>query len=529
MQQILTGIGIKIQGHLKIVEYNNYRDYLGGRPNQTLLNKRNAVHKDHASVLLAKAITNKDLGSICYMVFGNGGTSLDSTGTVIFHPTNTTTANANLYNPTFFQMVDDTLGALPGNSMAVRHISNSLFSDVDIRCLIPPNQPFGQLASNMINGTNLDTSTFAFDEIGLKLIDGTLITHVTFTPVLKHAESLLEVIYTLRIFIAPEPPPPQINLDIIGVEADTQFTLPIKEYMFSGQGVEALAEISGPIFPFNIHGVRLNNGPYLTNMPQPMSLSDSPQGSLSMWVRGSDIFNMVHDNGPSLLSSGFKKSMNIMGRGYVKRQPTAISRTNPVQVTIPNHGLSTGDNVTFTIVTGGCSELQGQTDALTVVDSNNFTVPVDGTGFAAPYTGPAQLTFPTINKSPANSMRITFQDDDENPTSVFEWYGPEQIPADQWVNLLISWDMNHPSGNKVLQIYVNDTAWTSTSDSTYRYDPDPAFSVKYTQSPEWVIGYPAYPQTSIQISQVNREIMRNARPKAIIGNVVREVLYTRMP
>ncbi len=212
MNDILTGLGLKVQGHLKIFEYACRSDYQNNNPNRKLLDQRNAVHKDNASVLVINAITNRSNSNIRYMVFGTGGTTLDNTGSVTFKPTNIN-LQADLYSPVFYQMVDDPRGALPGNSMAVRHIANSSFTDIDIRALIDVNEPFGQSSSNTLDDITIPTvfgplnSQFSFDEIGLKLADSTLITHVVFTPILKTASSLLEVVYTLRLAIAPVPQP----------------------------------------------------------------------------------------------------------------------------------------------------------------------------------------------------------------------------------------------------------------------------------------------------------------------------------
>lgn len=220
MYEALTGIGVKLQGHLKIVEYANRTDYLENRPSRTLLNKRNAIHKDNVAILTVKAMMNRPLGQIAYMFFGNGGTTLNSSGTCVMLPPNDTGLNANLYNPIFFQLVDDTLGALPGNQMGIRHISGTRFTDSDIRCLIGVNEPFGQHGSNTDANINLNQDTFSFDEIGLKTIDGTLITHVIFSPVLKTASSILEVIYTIRVAI-DQPPPPPIVVSLIGQQSQS--------------------------------------------------------------------------------------------------------------------------------------------------------------------------------------------------------------------------------------------------------------------------------------------------------------------
>jgi hypothetical protein len=212
-----TGLAINIQGHLKILEYDNRGEYEAKLPSRIMLSRRNAIDKENAGILIVKALTNRTTSSIFKMVFGNGGTTL-SDGTVTFNTPNVTGTNPNLYNPILFQMVDDTLGALPGNQMAIRHINSTMFTDIDIRCLIEANQPFGQLTSNSVLGMfaipyiSVPTtfgpfrSQFNFDEIGLFLADGTLITHVIFVPILKTASSLLEVVYTLRLAVTTPTP-----------------------------------------------------------------------------------------------------------------------------------------------------------------------------------------------------------------------------------------------------------------------------------------------------------------------------------
>lgn len=190
---------IKIEGHVKIIEYKDKKDVGCEEKGRVLLNQRNAIHNEHASILLARAVANKDNGSIFTMNFGTGGATIDPLGNIIFADPNVTGA-ADLNTPVYFEVVDDTLGAPAGNQMAVRHINGTLFSDVEIRTVIDKNEPFGQAAADNI-GTNVNDGDFVFDEIGLKTEDDLLVTHIVFAPIEKAANRILEVVYTLRFRI----------------------------------------------------------------------------------------------------------------------------------------------------------------------------------------------------------------------------------------------------------------------------------------------------------------------------------------
>ena len=196
----LETINVSIQGHVKILEFVTFDDYEARKHSDVLLDKRNAVHKENASILIARGITHRPNGSIFYMYFGNGGATIDPLGNVVLNPPIVTGA-ADLYNPTYFESIDDSQGAPNGNMMSIRHITGSLYSDADIRCVIGKNEPFSQLPTDTVGAVDLNTEEFSFNEIGLKTADNLLITHITFTPILKNAQRLIEVVYTLRITI----------------------------------------------------------------------------------------------------------------------------------------------------------------------------------------------------------------------------------------------------------------------------------------------------------------------------------------
>ena len=198
MSNLSDQISVGFEGHLRILGYDDDKS----EPIE-LLNKRNAIHREHASILLATAIADRDEnGSIYSMHFGTGGATIDPLGNITYATPNTTGA-ADLNVPAYFEVVNDNAGAPSGNQLAVKHTSGTLFSDVEIRCVLDRNEPFGQAAFDNIAGTNINEATFNFDEIGLKTEAGLLITHVVFSPIEKTANRVIEVVYTLRITVNP--------------------------------------------------------------------------------------------------------------------------------------------------------------------------------------------------------------------------------------------------------------------------------------------------------------------------------------
>ena len=213
-------IAIRLEGHVLIREYDDKTGLIDDRtiefgefPNETardhymrngngevVLDQRNAIHNEHASIVIARGLANKEDGSVYTMHFGSGGATIDPLGNILFATPNTVGA-ADLNIPNYFEVVDDTLDAPSGNQMAVRHINGTLFSDVEIRCVIDKDEPFGQQASDSVGFNINDNTLFVFDEIGLKSEDGLLITHITFSPIQKAANRIVEIVYTLRVRI----------------------------------------------------------------------------------------------------------------------------------------------------------------------------------------------------------------------------------------------------------------------------------------------------------------------------------------
>ena len=187
--------GLNIQGHIKIYDPETAEVYV---------DKHNAIHYENFSVALAKSISNRSTGFIEEMHFGNGGTSVDTTGIITYLTPNTSGDNANLYNKTYFKSINDQSSLnldTTRNKITVSHTNGTTYTDVIISALLDFGEPAGQQA---FDNTTTVNDTFVFDEIGLFSFEGTagegnLLTHVIFHPVQKSLNRLIQIDYTIRI------------------------------------------------------------------------------------------------------------------------------------------------------------------------------------------------------------------------------------------------------------------------------------------------------------------------------------------
>lgn len=195
MKQPSENSGVQVQGHIKIFDPES---------GEVFVNKRNAIHYENMSEGLAMSLANKTTGFVHEMHFGNGGTSVDPTGVITYLPANNTGQSADLYNPTYYKVVDNTssLNTDPiRNKIEVRHTTSLVYTDIVVSCLLDYGEPSGQAAFD--NASNFD-DTYVFDELGLKAWNGTvgagpLLTHVVFHPVQKSLNRLIQIDYTVRI------------------------------------------------------------------------------------------------------------------------------------------------------------------------------------------------------------------------------------------------------------------------------------------------------------------------------------------
>lgn len=192
--------GIYVRGHIKIHDPESGEVYI---------DKPNAIHYENFSQAIAWSIANKGQNFIYEMTFGNGGTSVDPTGIITYLPTNTVGQNANLYNPTYSKIVDNTSAANLSpinNKMSIAHIPGTVYTDILVTCLLDYGEPSGQ---SLFDNSQSLNGEYVFDELGLRgrSTDGTtgltstglLLTHVVFMPVQKSLNRLIQIDYTVRI------------------------------------------------------------------------------------------------------------------------------------------------------------------------------------------------------------------------------------------------------------------------------------------------------------------------------------------
>lgn len=183
---------LTVEGHVQIT---SYADSDGNDP-VILLNRRNAIHKENMSLAIARSLSGKDTGHVYSMHFGTGGATVDEVGAISYSDPNIS-GSADLNVPSYSEVVDVKRGAPSGNQTGVRHINGTLFSDVEIRCVLDKGEPIGQAAFDNTS-SNID-GPFVFDEIALKTDDNLLLTHIVFNPIEKTSNRVIEVVYTLRV------------------------------------------------------------------------------------------------------------------------------------------------------------------------------------------------------------------------------------------------------------------------------------------------------------------------------------------
>lgn len=195
----IDNAGLNMNGHIII------RDKETG---EEIINKRNAIHYGNMARIVGQALNNVSEARIYYMAFGNGGTSVDTTGKIVYKTPRVSEAfesSANLYSRTFKKIV-----GLNTDTDKVEVITGATYTDLKITCTLGYNEPSDQ---ELFDSSTTNEGDYIFDELSLfsypstpSPTDGSdpiessnMLTHVIFHPVQKSLNRVIEVIYTVRV------------------------------------------------------------------------------------------------------------------------------------------------------------------------------------------------------------------------------------------------------------------------------------------------------------------------------------------
>ncbi len=214
--------GIHMDSHILI------RDITDKKEPIELVNKKNAIHYGNMAKHIAQSLSGKPNFDIHYMAFGNGGSSVNTLGKVVYKTTNVseapddTSPTSNLYSLTYFKVVDDLAASNTSTSKNKIEIlpSSTSYTDIKITCTLEFGEPAGT-QSDFDNSVNFDDD-YIFDELGIFSLDvnngneipGTItdaatlldfdakcymLTHVIFHPIQKSLNRIIEIVYTIRV------------------------------------------------------------------------------------------------------------------------------------------------------------------------------------------------------------------------------------------------------------------------------------------------------------------------------------------
>lgn len=180
-----------IKGHLRIYEEESQK---------VLFDRHNDIHPENFSKALAQSLANES-GFINELVFGNGGVRVNASSEFQYSSPQTFGVTASLYNQTYQKVVNPNSSDnvdITRNYINVSHVNGNVYSDILIHCTLEKNEPAHQ---NVMNNNNEITSEFSFSEVGLKTVDGDLITHICHYPIQKSLNTTLVFDYLIRIQI----------------------------------------------------------------------------------------------------------------------------------------------------------------------------------------------------------------------------------------------------------------------------------------------------------------------------------------
>ncbi len=196
-QAVNEHAGIGMNGHILI------RDKETG---EEIVNKRNAIHYGNMANIVANALNSEGSSKLHFMAFGNGGTSVDTAGKVVYKSPRVSEsfeASADLYSRSYSKVIS--AAASDPSTDKIEVIAGSSFTDLKITCTLGFAEPNDQ---DLFDSSTDNDGSYVFDELALYsyptdlttgITTSKMLTHVVFHPVQKSQNRIIEIIYTVRI------------------------------------------------------------------------------------------------------------------------------------------------------------------------------------------------------------------------------------------------------------------------------------------------------------------------------------------
>jgi hypothetical protein len=192
-QAVNEHAGIGMNGHILI------RDKETG---EEIVNKRNAIHYGNMANIVANALNSDGNSKLHFMAFGNGGTSVDTAGKVVYKSPRVSEsfeASADLYSRSYNKIISANTA-----TDKIEVVAGSSFTDLKITCTLGYAEPSDQ---DLFDSSTDNDGSYVFDELALfsypsdntNITTSKMLTHVIFHPVQKSQNRIIEIIYTVRI------------------------------------------------------------------------------------------------------------------------------------------------------------------------------------------------------------------------------------------------------------------------------------------------------------------------------------------
>lgn len=186
---------------------------------EVFVDKSNAVHPQNMAYIIARGLANQSDSHIQRVGLGNGGTYVDSAATLHYNAPHTTGTDAQLYNQTYFEVIDGTV--VNGNTISPIQSSTDITSTITIDLTIDATEPSGQWLTDaegnlIVSNPETGGYQFEFDELGCfaknpaydalnpnpSIPEFLLLTHIVFHPIAKSQNRQLQLTYTITCSVS---------------------------------------------------------------------------------------------------------------------------------------------------------------------------------------------------------------------------------------------------------------------------------------------------------------------------------------